>query len=215
MGEHDRWTANTARERITDAVDELVLIWPHLTDALTADTGHTQDEKVHTSENPGHTPVNPDAFRAITTLSREIPATHRRLCTLIGEPYSGTRIETSLRQFPHIYDRLISTNALAAARRLAAAVGRWRCLAKLGTGLLQHDRPLRRYCPRHDQPFTELVALGDEAWLRQVGGELYIDWTHDGRVWCRHCGSTWTPRELLWLGRLLRDADRRRTQGAA
>lgn len=188
----DRWDAQYAGHRLEEHIAELLLLTPALRAALARDHTPETGNRVTVGGITLSLPVNADVHRALA----EIP---------IGYLYSYTA------QFWHA----VTTGNEAAAKRISRDVDYWRRLAKRALGLLHYDRRLGQPCPQHDDPLTELVALGDEGWLRSDRHGLYVDWTRDQRVWCRHCGSVWGPREMLLLGRLLRWADERRRSYAS
>jgi hypothetical protein len=188
----DRWNADLARQHLIEHLEELAQLTPALTEALARDHTPNTGTRIAVSGLTLSLPVNPDVLRALN----EIPITYL--------PYY-------LADFEHA----ISTGDQATAKHITTQAGHWRRLAKRALGLLLYDRPLAQPCPQHDLPLTELVALGDEGWITQDSRGLYVKWLKDQRIWCRHCGSLWEPRQMLLLGRLLRWAEKRRNQTAA
>lgn len=211
------------RDQLTADLDELTTLWPALAEALQRDHTPGTDDKVTATGNTLTIPVNVDVLRTLATLNGEIPNTAWWCCNILAEPHNPNRdIPGHLRHMPRWYDRMNATNVPDHAHSLATTIRRWRNDAKTAIGLRVRDRHLGQYCPRHDDPLNELVAPGDEGWLRyrhtDPNGrptDATIDWTHTDAVLCRTCGATWTPGQYLLLGRLLRDADHRRTQDAA
>lgn len=188
----DRWNADQARQFLTEHLDELHLLTPALHDALQRDHTPETGNKVAIGGITLTIPVNTDVLRALN----EIPITY--LPYYLGD-----------------FEQALSTGHIAAARQICSNVNHWRHLAKRALGLLLYDRPLHQPCPQHDDPLTELIALGDEGWLQHDSRGYYVQWQRDQRVWCRHCGSLWEPRQMLLLGRLLRWAEKRRAENAA
>lgn len=210
----------TARRVDVEAlVDEVAVLWPELAAALERDQGATAGEKVATSGSMPRAPVNVDVLRAIEQLHNEIPATARWCAAVLGESPLGRDIPTLLRHIPRWHQRMSTRDAVADAAALAGLVWRWRAMAKSALGLLVPDRRLGQFCPGHDEHLVELVTPGDEGWLRwdrvdEAGRPVRasVTWTHTEAVLCRHCGTAWAPAQYLLLGRLLRDADRRRVR---
>lgn len=188
----DRWDPDQARQRLTEHVDELLTLTPALREALQRDHTPEAGSKVAIGGITLSIPVNTDVLRALN----EIP---------IGY----------LAYYQADFEQALSTGDTAAAWQICRDIDHWRRLAKRALGLLLYDRPLARPCPQHDDPLTELIALGDEGWLMQDSRGLYVKWQRDQRVWCRHCGSLWEPRQMLLLGRLLKWAEKRRAENPA
>lgn len=196
----DRWDWTLERDRLAEAVDELDLIWPALLEATERDRGTSSGERVATS--PILTvPVNVDVLAALDVLATDLGG--------LGDLY----------RLAGCYDDLASGGREAAARRLVAAVRGCRATARRAIGLSVPDRPLGQYCPRHDEPLTELVAPGDQGQLCYRGRDerghpvgLSVVWHHQDVVACpwRPCGARWTPSQQMFLARLLREADARR-----
>lgn len=184
----DRWNPDQARERLDEHIAELHLLQPALHTALQHDHTPIPGNRVTTGGISLTLPVNTDVHRAL----QEIPYSH-------------------LDRYPADFQHAISTGDHTAAKRISRDVDHWRRLAKRALGLLHYDRPLGQPCPQHDEPLTELVALGDEGWLIHDRHGWYVRWQRDQRVWCRHCGSIWYVRQMLLLGRLLKWAEQRRT----
>lgn len=174
------------RQRLAEHIDELEQLTPALRQALQRDHTPATGQKVIIGGTTPTVPVNIDVYRALD----QVPDGFDRY----------------LAEFEHA----VSTGDQAAARRITRDVDHWRRLTKLALGLLHYDRPLGQPCPQHDDPLTELVALGDEGWLRHDRHGYWVTWTRDQRVWCRHCGSVWDHRQMLLLGRLLKWAAKRR-----
>lgn len=188
----DRWDAQQAGERLEEHVAELHLLQPALRTALEHDHTPMPGNRVTTGGISLTLPVNADVHRAL----EEIPYGY-------------------LHGYPADFQQAVSAGDLAVAKRISRDVDHWRRLAKRALGLLHYDRPLGQPCPQHDEPLTELVALGDEGWLIRDREGFYVRWHRDQRVWCRHCGSVWDTRQMLLLGRLLKWADQRRNSYAS
>lgn len=202
----DRTPADIAAD-----LDELGLLWPALADALERDHRPDNGDKVSSSGGSIGLPVNLDVLKAVAVLAGEIPATAWWCCQILGEPHNAQRdIPDHLRHFPRMHERLRATNAASDAASLANTIRRWRDAAKTAIGLRIPDRRLPQFCPTHDDPLSQLVTPGDEGWLTATRGGYTVTWRHTEAVLCRHCGTTWTPGQYLLLGRLLKDADRRR-----
>lgn len=201
--------------QLAEHVDELVLYWPALTDALDRDQGGAASATAVATSSPVlSAPVNLDVLRATSTMEQEVPTTAAWCASVVAEQSAARPVAGHLPHFPRWHARMVATAAVRGAERLAITVAAWRSLCKRAIGLLVADRPLGEYCPRHDQPLTELVAPGDEGWLTLRAGEPgpTVSWIHVHAVVCRRCGSRWAPSQYLWLGRLIRDAARRRAQ---
>lgn len=185
----ERWDVEQACERLAERIAELLLLTPALRDALARDHTPNAGNRVTIGGITLTVPVNEDVHRALA----EIPTGY-------------------LHGYVADFQHALSTGDLTTAKRITRDVDHWRRLTKRALGLLLYDRPLGQPCPQHDQPLTELVALGDEGWLIRDQHGFYVRWHRDQRVWCRHCGSTWDQRQMLLLGRLLKWAAERRAK---
>jgi hypothetical protein len=185
-------------EALADQVAELRLLWPVLPAALPADTGTGGGERVHISGNVHTIPINP-----------AVAATIHRLTPLMAH----------LTQLTQQYADAYTNRRWADAAPVAHRVGDALADARTAIGLNRPDQPIAigAHCPRHDAPLTPLVTPGERGELRYdsiaadgtlVGG--WIRWTQEHVVVCRHCRQQWTIPQLLWLGRLVADADQRR-----
>ncbi|HET8681275.1 MAG TPA: hypothetical protein VFM54_05305 [Micromonosporaceae bacterium] len=196
----DRWDLTTHRTHLTDAIDELALIWPALTDATERDRGVSTGERVTTSPVL-LAPVNADVLDALDILA------------------AGLGRVRDLHRLPHQLDQYRDADDQASAHRLLATVTHCRTIARRAIGLTTPDRPLGEHCPLHDDPLTELVIPGDQGQLcwrsRDPAGQpvgLSVVWRREDVVTCpwRSCGARWTPGQQMRLRGLLRAAEGRR-----
>lgn len=187
----DRGQHDEARQQLARHIAELEQLTPALRQAVQRDHTPAAGQRVTIGGTTLTLPVNLDVLRALD----QVPT-------------------GNLDRYLALYEQALSTGDQTAARRITRDVDHWRRLTKLALGLLHYDRPLGQPCPQHDEPLTELVALGDEGWLRHDRHGHFVTWTRDQRVWCRHCGTVWDHRQMLLLGRLLKWAAQRRTAAA-
>jgi hypothetical protein len=212
--------------QVVDDVDQLVELWPALTAALERDQGVKAEEKVAGGGTMLSLPINADVLHVLAALRDQIPNVANRCAGLAGErPNPRRTILDHLMHFPRLHDRLRATHAAAQAGQLAATIRRWLNDARRVIGLSVVDRRLGQFCPRHDDPLVELVVPGDQGYLvdrlvdagadRGWFATTAVEWTHSDAVLCRHCEVSWSPGMFLLLGRMLRQADRRRVEAAA
>jgi hypothetical protein len=187
-------------DTIADQLDELAVLWPALPAALARDAGTTSGERVTTSENVHTIPLNPDVASALHRLNAAIPSLNY-LHNLATE-YAGH------------YDNQRTTEA----QQLANTIHSWLTDARHALGLNRPDRPIGEHCPQHDDPITPLVTPGDRGHLAYDHLDFHgrpvnpwIRWERQEIVTCRHCHQQWTPGQYMWLGRLIRWANNRRT----
>lgn len=213
---------------LVDEVTELLILWPHLAEALARDEGVSADAvRVSGGSGTFALPVNADTLSAAATLAVEVPALATWAAGVVAEPPQGRSIDDHLRHFPRWHERMLVTAAIDEAAQLAAGLHSALREVKLALGLRTADRKLGQFCPLHDAPLRELVAPGDEGALRykrldREGQpiEPVVEWERRDAAMCRSCGASWGPGQYLMLGRLLREADLRRLaaeveQGAA
>ncbi|MFC6017229.1 hypothetical protein ACFP2T_13555 [Plantactinospora solaniradicis] len=197
---------------VANDLDELADLWPHLADALERDHAPGGGDKVAVS-NGGNIglPVNSDVLATVRTLGDEIPATARWAAGILGVDHNARRdVPGHLMHALLQYDRLNALGAAQEAGQLARKVRGWRDSVKAALGLKVPDRKLPQFCPVHDDPLVALVTPGDEGWIVPGGTGPTVTWRRTEVVLCRHCGTIWAPGQYALLGRLLRDADRRR-----
>lgn len=206
---------------LVDDTTELLILWPHLGAALERDAGTPDGEKVSGTGAFG-LPLNADVLQALERLNREVPALAFWAMRVVAETPAQRDIETHLKHFPRLHERMLVTAAVHEAGQFAARVHDLVRHVKLAIGLRTRDRRLGHYCPLHDEPLCELVAPGDKGTLRyrcldQQGQPVApaVEWSRTDCALCRHCGASWAPSQYLLLGRLLREADTRRVQAAA
>jgi hypothetical protein len=185
-------SADQTRQRLIEHLDELAQLTPALQDALQRDHTPETGNKIAIGGVTLSIPINTDVLRALD----EIPIGYLHNCLAD-------------------YEHALSIGNTAAARQIGRNAEHWRRLTKRALGLLQYDRTLNQPCPQHDEPLTELLALGDEGWLHHDNHGYYVQWQKDQRIWCRHCGSLWQPNQMLLLGRLLKWAAKRRAENNA
>lgn len=210
------------RTALVDDVTELLILWPHLAVALERDSGTAEGERVSGGDGTFGLPVNADVLEALRILCREVPETAVTAAGIVNEPPMHRSIPDHLRHFPRLHERMLVTAAVTEAGQFAAQVHGMLRLVKIAIGLRTADRYLGQYCPMHDAPLRELVEPGDEGILRyrrldRAGQpiEPAVEWRRSDCVLCRHCGASWTSGQYLLLGRMLRDADKRRLDAAA
>ncbi len=206
---------NTALAR---DVAEMLILWPHLDAALERDTGQPEGGRISGGRAELGLPVNADVMLALATLEREVPKITAWAAGVVAEPVIERTIVGHLQQLPRLHERMLVTAAHDEAGRLAAGVRAFSRGVKLAVGLRTPDVPLGQYCPLHDDPLRELVAPGNEGHLRYTRLDGHgqpvapvVEWVRDTGVTCRHCRAAWAPVQYLMLGRLLREADARRT----
>lgn len=203
---------------LVDDVTELLILWPHLAGALERDSGQCEGDRVSGSIGFG-LPLNADVLQAMTILGAEVPRLTRWASAVVAESsLAAVELDVQLRHIPRLHERMLVTAAVQEAAQLAAGVRALLRYVKLALGLRTHDRLLGHFCPLHDDALCELVAPGDEGVLvyRRLDREGQpiepaVEWVRSDRALCRHCGSAWAPSQYLLLGRLLRQADARRT----
>jgi hypothetical protein len=206
---------------LVDEVTELLILWPNLAPALERDAGVAEGERVSGSTGIG-LPVNADILHALQLLEREVPALAAWAAGVIAEPAAARTVDGHLRHFPRMHERMLVTAAIAEAGQLAARLHALLRLVKLAVGLRTADRPLGHSCPLHDDPIHPLIIPGDEGVLRyrrldREGQPVApaVAWRRSDCTLCRHCGASWAPSQYLLLGRLLREAEQRRTAATA
>lgn len=206
---------NTAVAR---SIAEMLILWPHLDAALERDTGQPEGGRISGGRAELGLPVNADVMLALATLEREVPKMAAWAAGVVAEPVIERSIIGHLQQLPRLHERMLVTAAVDEAARLAAGVHAFTRGVKLAVGLRTPDVPLGQYCPLHDDPLRELVAPGSEGYLRYTRLDRegqpvapIVEWVRDTAVICRQCRAAWAPTQYLMLGRLLREADTRRT----
>lgn len=205
---------------LRDAVDELLVLWPALPTALPRDAGTSDSERVTVSENVHTVPLNVDVAAVITDLGRAIPEWVAWAAQAAGEGltvFAG--IPGHLKRIPALHDRLSGLERTRDAERLHNTTLGWLGACRRALGLDRPDRPTGLHCPRHDEPLTHLVQPGDHGHLRYAKLDSHshpidpqIAWSRIEIILCPHCESTWTPDRYMLLGRLIRQADRERTE---
>lgn len=203
---------------LADDITELLILWPHLAQALARDAGTPEGERVSGDAGVFGLPLNADVLQAMTVLDDEVPHLARWAAAVVAEqPLADQALVTQLRHFPRLHERMLVTAAVQEAAQLAAGVRAMLRRVKLALGLRTRDRPLGHFCPLHDDALCELVAPGDEGALvyqrlDRQGQPIAptVEWVRSDRALCRHCGASWAPSQYLLLGRLLREADTRR-----
>lgn len=204
---------------LTMIIDELLILVPHLADALAKDEGGTAEaERVTGGADPAFgLPVNADVFGAMRTLDHEVPIMARWATKVIAEPYRARSAEGHLRHFPRWHERMLVTAAHDDADRLVVTVRALLSGVRLALGLRTPDRRLGQYCPLHDDPLQELVIPGEQTRLRITSGRVAgVDRIVRDEAVCKTCAASWTPGDMMLLRRQLREADNRRvTRGAA
>lgn len=207
---------------LVDDTTELLILWPHLAEALERDAGAAEAERVSGGDGTFGLPVNADVLQALTILVSEVPHIAVWAAAIVDEAPANRSVETHLRHFPRLHERMLVTAAVREAGQFAAEVHAMLRTVKLALGLRTHDRRLGHYCPLHDAPLRELIAPGDEGVLRyrrldQAGQPVApaVEWRRSDCALCRHCGASWAPSQYLLLGRLLREADARRLEAEA
>ena len=145
---------------------------------------------------------NPDVLNAMEVLHREIPATRRWACQLLGEPCPWRDIPTCLRALPRLASRLHDLAQIAAERRIEQDIAQWTRTVKFALGLRTRDTPIGWNCPLHDEP-CQLVSVGAEGFLRP---DQTVHWEHAATIWCNLCGATWPEMQWNHLGRILETA---------
>ncbi|AGL19514.1 hypothetical protein [Actinoplanes sp. N902-109] len=210
----------TTNAHLDDLVQELLVLWPALPTALPRDTGPSSDERVATSENVHTVPLNVEVAAVITDLRRAIPDWTRWAEDVLGVTYPPTgNVVNALRRLAGLHDQLAQRGRARDAERLAAAAHGWLSSCRRALGLDRPDQATDMHCPNHDEPLTKLVQPGDEGQLRYAKLDShgrpvnpYVTWRHIEVVCCRHCDALWTPDRYMFLGRLIRQADRRRAE---
>jgi hypothetical protein len=210
------------RTALVDDVTELLILMPHLGEALQRDTGQNDDaEPVSGGRAEFGLPINADVHLAMLILEREVPRLARWAAGVVAEPPIARSIGGHLQHMPRFHERMLVTAAIDDAARLAATVRAFLREVKLAVGLRTADRRLGQFCPMHDTPLRELVAPGDEGALRykrldRDGQpiEPVVQWDRRDYACCAFCGASWGPSQYLMLGRLLREADARRLDAA-
>lgn len=201
---------------LSDAVQELLVLWPALPTALPRDAGVQSGERVATSENVHSVPLNVDVAAVITDLNRAIPDWTRWAAAAAGiTPVSELRAQ--LRQLPTLHQQLHTLGRTRDADRLSVTVHTWLGACRRALGLDLPDRPTGMHCPNHDDPLQPLVQPGDHGQLRYAKLDTHgrpvdpqVTWQRVEIVLCRHCDAMWPPSRYMFLGRLIRQADRRR-----
>lgn len=204
-------------------VTELLILCPSLYDALARDEGVSMDaERVTGGTESIALPLNADVSQAIATLHTEVPPLAFWAAGIVAEPPMTRTIGEHLAQIPRWHERMLVTAAADQAEQLARSLHGIVREVKLALGLRTPDRRLGQYCPLHDDPLRDLVALGDVGTLRYRSVdrdgqpvEPVVEWErHDGAM-CRVCHASWAPGDYLLLQRQLREADARRLSAAA
>lgn len=203
---------------IFDEVAELSILWPAIGEALEKDAGVLADAERVSGGTAIGLPVNADVFAASIMLTTEVPALAYWACSVIAEPPALRTVGAHLQHFPRWHERMLVTAALAEAAHLAVAVRSMLASAKLALGLRTPDRRLGQYCPMHDDPLCELIMPGDVATLRYTRLDRdgrpvtpAVEWTRREAAVCSACSASWEPGDYLALGRLMRQADARRS----
>lgn len=207
----------TPQTALVDEVTELIILWPHLAGALERDAGAAADERVSGTTGGFGLPVNADVLEALRILGGELPVLATWAAEVVAEHPVARPIADHLRHLPRLHERMLATGAVVEAGQLAARLHAMLRTVKLAVGLRTADRPLGHPCPLHDDPQHPLVVPGDEGVLRyrrldRAGQPVApaVEWRRNDTTLCRHCGAAWQPSQYLLLGRLLREADRRR-----
>lgn len=207
------------RIALVDDVTELLILWPHLAEALERDAGAPQGDKVSGESAEFGLPVNADALLALQSVTEGVPRIAAWAAGVVAEPAGTRSVDGHLRHFPRLHERMLVTAAAVEARQFADAVHALLRTVKLAVGLRIPDRRLGQFCPLHDDPLIELVAPGDEGTLRyrylgQDGQPIApaVEWQRTDAALCRQCKAAWTPDLYLLLRRLLAEADKRRLE---
>lgn len=206
------------RTALEDDVIELRILWPHLAYALERDAGQWEGERVSGESSALGLPVNADVLQARTAMETEIPAWAYWAASVVAEPHVAARdILLQLYHLPRLHERMLVTAAHAEAARLVSGLHAILQRVRSALGLRAPDRCLREWCPLHDEPLTELVVPGQEGVLTysridRAGQPVdpRVEWLRQPGALCRHCKASWDTDRWLLLGRMLRDAKRRR-----
>jgi hypothetical protein len=205
---------------LPDVVDELLVLWPALPDALPRDAGASSGERVSTTALVHTVPLNVDVAAVLTDLRRAIPEWTSWAATAAGLSAAST-VTGCLRQLPGIHDRLNTLGRTRDAEKLSKIADGWLGACRRALGLTRPDVPFGEYCPNHDDPLWPLATPGDVGQLRydrlDARGrpvEPYVSWSRTELVLCRHCKAQWTPDRYMFLGRLIKQAKRAREAAA-
>lgn len=206
---------------LDDVIAELLILWPALPDALPRDAGTQTGERVATTTTVHSVPLNVDVAAVLVDLRRAIPQWTAWAAEAAGQgatAHSG--IPRNLQRLPALHDALSGLGQTRDAQRLTDTVHTWNTACRRALGLNRPDRPIGEPCPNHDDPLTVLVQPGDHGHLRYTRldhgrpVDATIEWSSVEVLLCRHCDAVWSPSRYFWLGRLIRDANHRRTQQA-
>lgn len=199
-------------DQVDDAVEELLVLWPKLHEALPRDAGGNDSERVRASANVFAALVNQDVSGAIKLLRDEASPAAMEARTVLGEPGDAQPVERTVESLGILYRRLAARGYVGEARKLAASVLHWRRVARTAIGLSRRATPLQGdgrpiFCPLHDAPLVTLRHRGDEGTLDETarGDREAIRWRSGGGLYCplRGCNGEWGPGEFAFLGRLV------------
>lgn len=208
-------------DRVDDAVEELLRLWPKLHDALPRDVGTVDGERVSATAEVSTLLVNLDVSKAIKLLRDEASPAAMDARTVLGEPGDAAPMERTLESIAILYRRLVGRGQVGEARKLAASVLRWHRVARTVIGLSRRATPLQGdgrpvFCPLHDAPLVTLRHRGDEGTLDETarGDREAIRWRSGGGLYCplRECDGEWGPGEFAFLGRLVAEQRTRLTR---
>jgi hypothetical protein len=205
------------RLQLADHLAELTVLMPALRAALERDQGTSDQERV--SAGGGlQLPVNADVMRALHLVDEQLPEIAQRAADVAGEAFVARSVSSSLLHLGRLHERLLVLAAAAEAQQLARRVAGLLREVRLAIGLQMRDRPVGQLCPMHDVDLVELVVPGDVGHLQYervdsdgVPVAPRVSWVHTDAVVCRVCRASWVPAQYLLLGRMLAEADLRRT----
>lgn len=208
-------------DQVDDAVEELLVLWPKLHEALPRDVGVNDGERVSASSNVSASLVNQDVSGAIKLLRDEASPAAMEARTVLGEPGDAQPVERTIESLGILYRRLAARGYVGEARKLAASVVHWHRVARSAIGLSRRPTPLQGdgravHCPLHDAPLVTLRHRGDEGTLDETarGDREAIRWRSGGGLYCplRECAGGWGPGEFAFLGRLVSEQRLRLTR---
>lgn len=199
-------------DQVDDAVNELLVLWPQLANALERDAGASENERVTTTTTVTGVPVNVDVLYAIEMLQKETWWLAASARSVLHEPGTARSIEDAINSCAILYRRLVGRGYEAEAYQLAQIVLRWRYFARTAIGLSRRAKPLQGdgepvFCPLHDSPLIQLRLRGDEGTLDLAakGSREAITWRRGGGLYCplKGCDGAWGPSEYAFLGRMV------------
>ena len=194
---------------IAEVAAEVAGIWPALAAALARDTAGTAGAGTATT---AATVVNPDVLHATITLTRQIPDTTRYACDAISEPWQPRDVPACLRQVPRIAARMENLGLHREAAILSRLTESWLRMVKRALGLRKPDTPIGYDCPyAATAPDShaggrQLLAAGEDGFLRHGPGGLRVEWVVQEVIYCasEDCDASWPAAAWPLLGRLLK-----------